>query len=161
MGFWASNHMVLCRREFGKAAGPGQTPFSQRQGQPRPFKSASVIWPWKALKKLLTLISPNIKLGQWDLPFLCSLGLWWGLISVFQVLWVRFGLFIFSGWKPVHQHRVLTVKVWCVLLEMHYVKWSGWDTRLVGLPSASKRPHFQTRFSTPQSEGGRIKAFEN
>lgn len=25
-----------------------------------------------------------------------------------------------------------------MLLEMHCVKWGGWDTRLVGLPSASK-----------------------
>lgn len=161
MGFWASKHMVLCRREFREAAGPGHMPFSQRQGQPQPFKSAAVIWPWEALKKLLTLISPNIKLGQWDLPFLCSPDLRWGLISIFKGLWVWCGLFIFSGWKPVLQHQVFTAKGWCMLLEMHCVKWGGWDMRLGGLPSASKRPHFQTHFSAPQSEGGRRKAFEN
>lgn len=56
---------------------------------------------------------------------------------------------------------MLTVKVSCVLLEMCRVKWGGGDTRLVGSPLASKRPHFQTDFSAPQSGGGRLEAFEN
>lgn len=47
-----------------------------------------------------------------------------------------------------------------MLLEMHCVKWGGWDMRLVGLTLASKRPHFQIYFRSPQSEGSRIKAFE-
>lgn len=33
------------------------------------------------------------------------------------------------------------------------MKWGGGDTRLVGSPLASKRPHFQTDFSAPQSGG--------
>lgn len=36
---------------------------------------------------------------------------------------------------------------------MHCVKWGGWATRLVGLPSAQKKPHFQIHFCTLQVGG--------
>lgn len=120
-----------------------------------PAQALQASFCYRALGSLKKVACPNFskhKIGQWDLPFLDSLGLWWGLISIFKVLWVWFGLFIFSGWKPVRQLQVLTVKVWCMLLEMHCVKW---------MDVAPKKPHSQAHTSTPQSEGGGIKASEN
>ena len=68
--------------------------------QARPAQTLPISFCYLALgslKKLLALISPIIKLGQWDLSFLYRLGLWRELISVFKVLWVWLGLFIFPG----------------------------------------------------------------
>lgn len=130
----------------GQGTGPRSSGLTPR-GRAGPSPSSRLLLsdsekPWK---KLLTLISINIQLGQWDLLFLCSPGRRWGFISVSEVLWIWFGLCIFLGWKPRCRHRVLTRKVWCVLPALCRVKWAR------GYEACGTLPHPKDRVSKQAS----------
>lgn len=75
-----------------EAAGPRSNGRAPRD-RPNPNLSISL-----CPLALLTLLSPNIKLGQWALPVSWSQDSWWG----FKVLPSEFGFCVFSGRRPGH-----------------------------------------------------------